>query len=328
MESSPSPLVSVILPVYNCASYIQAAVTSVLFQSFSDFEFIIIDDGSTDQTPEILHLLASSDTRIRIITIPNGGHTKALLTGLAVSRGKYIARMDADDLSRPTRFEMQVCFLNENPRCGVVGSAIKIIDPDGDTISHRRYPLTHAEIDSAHLERGACSLAHPGTMIRRSMLDLAGSYRPEFEPAEDFDLWTRLGENGVLANLEDELLCYRLHTKSASVTRSADQVRSVNRAIEEAWSRRDLGSIGMPTVSLPPISDENSVIRGFARMAWDSGYYGTARKHAWRQLKNQPFRAEAWKCLMRCFPGALSKPIDRLAEIVRPRADRSAPPRN
>lgn len=303
MEATPDPTVSVLLPVFNGERYIGEAVESILKQTFRDFEFLIIDDGSTDQTPGILRSHAERDPRIRIVTKANGGYTKALLVGLSLAKGKYIARMDADDISHPDRFASQVAFLDENPACGVVGSAIRIIDPDGDPITHRRYPLTHSEIDAAHVHKGECSLAHPSTMIRRSALEEAGSYRPEFEPAEDFELWTRLGEKAELANLAAELLSYRLHPKSTSTQRGRDQVDRVNRAIEATWTRRNLGTAGMPRVPFAPAADDNSVVRGFARMAWDSGYIRTSRKHAWKQLKVEPFGIRSWKCFIRSFVG-------------------------
>lgn len=313
MEDTPDPTVSVLLPVFNGERYIGEAVESILKQTFPDFECLIIDDGSTDETPEILRFFAEKDPRIRVLTKPNEGYTIALLAGLSLAKGKYIARMDADDVSHPDRFASQVAFLDENPACGAVGSAIRIIDPDGDPISHRRYPLTHSEIDSAHVLKGECSLAHPSTMIRRSVLEEAGSYRPEFEPAEDFELWTRLGEKAELANLAAELLSYRIHPKSTSTQRSRDQVDRVNRAIAAVWRRRNLGTAGMPTISHSPAPNDNAVVRGFARMAWDSRHFATSRKHAWKQLIVEPLQIRSWKCFIRCFLGTLGR-SDRTKE--------------
>jgi glycosyltransferase involved in cell wall biosynthesis len=307
MESTGDPIVSVLLPVFNGGRYLAEAVESILNQTFRNFEMLIIDDGSTDQTPGILRSFAARDPRIRVVTKPNEGYTKALLAGLSLARGKYIARMDADDISHPDRFAAQVAFLDENPACAVVGSAIRIIDPEGDPLSHRRYPLAHSEIDFAHVYKGECSLAHPSTMIRRSSLDEAGGYRPEFEPAEDFELWTRLGEKGELANLPSELLSYRLHPKSTSTQRGRDQVDRVNRAIEATWRRRNLGTDGMPRVPFAPSADEIAAVRGFARMAWNSGFFTTSRKHTWRQLKAQPFRIASWKCFVRSASGSLGR---------------------
>jgi glycosyltransferase involved in cell wall biosynthesis len=312
-----NPVISVILPVFNCENYIASAVRSILDQTFREFEFIIIDDGSTDGTPEILRSLGEIDSRISILTIPNGGHTKAILTGLARSTGEFIARMDGDDVSSPLRFEAQINFLRANPLCGVVGTAIGIIDEDGDLISHRKFPTTHSEIDSEHILRGMCSLAHPSTMIRRSSLEAAGNYRPEFEPAEDFNLWIRLAEVSLLANLDTELVNYRVHCKSTTSTRLNEMVCSVNRSLVEAWARRNLGPFSGPEISAPPTLDQIAAIRGFACVAWESGFYKTSRKHAWRQFRMAPFRVRSWKYLIRCLLGPVSRPIVKFGLTLR-----------
>lgn len=309
MENLQSPAVSVILPVFNCENYIASAVRSILDQTFKDFEFIIIDDGSTDATPEILRSLADTDSRISVLTIPNGGYTNGILAGLAQSKGEFIARMDGDDVCSPLRLEAQINFLRANPLCGAVGSAIGIIDEEGDLISHRKFPTTHSEIDSEHVFRGLCSLAHPSTMLRRSALEAAGNYRREFEPAEDFDLWSRLAEVSLLANLDAELLNYRVHCKSTTSTRRSEMVTSVNRSLVETWARRGLGSCSVPEMVVPPILGRIAAVRGFACVAWESGYYKTSRKHAWRQFWMAPLEGSSWKYLIRCLLGPVSRPI-------------------
>ncbi len=123
--------VSVIMPVYNGERYLEAAVESILNQTFSDFEFIITDDGSTDTSLALLRRYANRDPRIRLISRPNTGYVKALIEAVPLAKGKYIARMDADDISLPERFERQVRFLEQNPDYAVVGSKVLLIDSDG-----------------------------------------------------------------------------------------------------------------------------------------------------------------------------------------------------
>src|SRR4051812_26679567 len=125
-----SPTVSVLMAVYNGEQYLREAVNSILSQTFKDFEFIIIDDGSTDRSPELLASYARADSRVKLISRPNKGLTKSLNEGLHAARGEFVARMDGDDISLPERFERQVSYLREHPEVVLVGSRVEFIDPD------------------------------------------------------------------------------------------------------------------------------------------------------------------------------------------------------
>jgi glycosyltransferase involved in cell wall biosynthesis len=205
-----SPLVSVVLPVYNCESYIKQAVESILKQTYTSFELLIIDDASTDKTVSIIKKY--NDNRICLIEKPrNSGYTNSLNLGLKMAKGKYIARMDGDDISTWDRFAKQVTFLEVNEDVILCGSWFRVIGTgkviqlpeDGDAIK-------------LHLLRGNC-IAHPSVMIRKKTLnDLSLVYDVKREPAEDYDLWTRLALKGKLHNLQEVLLDYRIHGNQVS----------------------------------------------------------------------------------------------------------------
>lgn len=211
------PLISVVLPVYNCEAYVSGSVNSILGQSFGDFELLIIDDASTDATiPEIKTI---SDDRIRLIEKErNSGYTDSLNLGISMAKGKYIARMDGDDISLPERFSRQVDFLESHPDVILCGTAFRILG----TPTVISVPETHEQIKAALLK--ASCFAHPSVMVRKSALErLSLVYDKQFEPAEDYDLWTRLVGFGKLHNLQEVLLEYRIHENQVSNTRAEKQ---------------------------------------------------------------------------------------------------------
>ena len=160
------PAISVILACYNTERYIASAVKSILAQTFGDFELILINDGSTDRSTEICKSLAAQDNRIRLISRPNKGLTKTLNEGLALATAPLIARMDADDISLPTRFEKQVAYLNANPDCVCVGSRVTLIDPYDSPISVTDHKLIMKQIDADLLKGIGWSIVHPAAMMR------------------------------------------------------------------------------------------------------------------------------------------------------------------
>lgn len=215
MEEILVPKISVIMPVYNCEMYIRQAVESILNQTFSDFELIIIDDCSTDSTLEIIK--SYKDCRINIVEKEqNTGLTNSIIQGVLLAKGEYIARMDGDDISMPGRFKTQLNFLENNPEIILCGSAVEIIGKN--FIS--RYPTTH-EMIKIQLCFNA-SFYHPTIMTRRKVLT-TNNYDKGFEPAEDYELWTRLVTIGKLANLDEVLLHYRIHENQTSSMRKQEQ---------------------------------------------------------------------------------------------------------
>lgn len=209
------PKVSVILPVYNCDQYIFETIQSVLNQTFADFELLIVDDCSTDKTVAIIKQF--DDDRIQLILKEkNTGYTDSLNYAVSIAKGQYIARMDGDDICVSTRFEKQVAFLDANPTIILCGSAIQIIGTDAIL----RHPSNHEAI-KVKLCFGT-SFYHPSVMGRVEVFQ-ANPYDKKYEPAEDYDLWTRLVFQGELANLEEVLLLYRVHENQVSNERKTAQ---------------------------------------------------------------------------------------------------------
>lgn len=203
-----NPAISVVLPVYNAEAYVREAVESILAQTFTDFELIAINDGSTDGSGAILRELAARDTRIVLVERPNGGLVSALNEGIKIARAELIARMDADDVSMPERFALQHARMMEEPELAVLGSFFHIMDRDGAIIRlYDDLPLTPAEARSAV---GGFLVAHPAVMMRRDAVLKAGGYRKAFCHAEDYELWLRMIDLGyAIANLPRPLLNYR-----------------------------------------------------------------------------------------------------------------------
>lgn len=214
---SASPKITVLMPVYNCELYVKEAVDSILNQTFSDFEFIIIDDASTDSTVSIIK--SYNDPRIQLIEKPqNSGYTNSLNNGLSIAKGEYIARMDGDDISLPERFAKQVAFLDANPDVVLCGTVFTIIGTDIVVT----VPENNENIKLAMLKD--CCIGHPTVMIRKNTLNkFSLMYDATKEPAEDYDLWTRMLVIGKLHNLQEVLLQYRVHNLQVSQKRNEQQ---------------------------------------------------------------------------------------------------------
>jgi len=195
--------------VYNDEEYVSMAIESVLQQELTDFEFIIIDDGSTDRTPDIIE--GFDDGRIRVLeNEENIGLTASLNRGLEEARGEYIARQDADDKSIIGRFRKQVNFLDSNPEIAMVGSAAKLIDESGEHLDTRRVLCQPTFENIYHTNR----FIHGSVMMRRSVLEEVGGYDEFYRYGQDYDLWLRLAQRWKLANLSEPLYCLRLHDES------------------------------------------------------------------------------------------------------------------
>ena len=215
-----APSVSVVMPVYNGAAFLREAIESVLAQTFRDFELLLINDGSTDDTQEIIDSYRR-DSRLRCISRPNKGLIATLNEGWQRARGSYIARMDADDVSAPERLARQVAFLDAHLDVGVVGSAIWVIDAHGQRDGPIYLPATHHMIVWRLCFEDP--LVHPTVLIRRAVLERAGGYDPAMPHAEDYDLWRRVSAFTRLHNLPDVLLSLRKHATNVSQVHRAAQ---------------------------------------------------------------------------------------------------------
>ena len=217
--NSDSPIISVVMPVYNAEAYLQEAIESILNQTFTDFEFIIVDDASTDNSHKIIEEFSKKDKRILILkNEKNFGIAETRTIGTKYAKGKYIAVADADDVSISTRFERQYNYLEKHSDCGVVGGFIQLFDSDtGKIIGVRKYYE-----DDANLRKRLflyCPIAQPVCMIRKEVFENIGYYDPKYPPAEDLDLWFRIGRRYKFANIQEILLKYRVHNQSATISR-------------------------------------------------------------------------------------------------------------
>ena len=208
-----SPLISVVMPVYNALPYLPAAVNSILMQSYSNFEFLIFDDGSQDGSREYLSSL--EDPRIKLNLVEHQGYGPLLNSGLNAARGEFIARMDADDIADISRFDQQVALLGSQPECVACGSNVQVIDSASKLGVIRQMPAKSIEIFQ-DLVFGKTPLCHPSSMFRKKIALEIGGYNESLVPAEDYDFWWRMLAKGTLLNIQLPLLSYREHSSCVS----------------------------------------------------------------------------------------------------------------
>jgi len=206
------PKISVVMPAYNAAAHLDEAISSILGQTFQDFEFIVINDGSTDATASILKRYAEIDSRIQVHHQENQGMISALNRGCRLARGQYIARMDADDISLPQRFEKQLEYIERHPQIGMLGTWIFNVDEKGLVID-TWCPPTNSKMVKWTNFFGVC-VAHPSVLMRREVLEKLDFYRPEAVHGEDVDLWLRASSVTEFGNVPEILLKYRLWSAS------------------------------------------------------------------------------------------------------------------
>jgi glycosyltransferase involved in cell wall biosynthesis len=232
------PLVSVVMPVYNTERYVGKTIESILNQTYKNFEFIIINDGSTDNTHAIISTF--NDSRIIYISNPENLHiVKSRNIGCRQAKGKYIATMDADDISFPKRFEKQVEYLESHEKCGVLGTSAIVINEAG---REEGYIIRQSDNEIIKWEfLFACQLSNPTVMLRRELLDQVGYYH--LHESEDLDLWERLLHITDFANLTECLHYYRIHTSSFSIQNPLTQKTDANKIFkryQESVLKREL----------------------------------------------------------------------------------------
>ena len=210
-----NPLISVVLPVYNGSKFLIEAINSILRQTFIDFEFIIINDGSTDDSLSIIR--SFSDPRIIVIDQPNKGLAPTLNIATAICRGEYIARMDSDDISLANRFETQLCFLRKNQNVSVLSGAFIYIDEKGKEIA-RSFPLTSIGVIKKYLLNNGCVICHPAVMMRKKDFNEVGGYSEAMgNRFTDYHLWVKFIRKGYKIKNESRIvLKYRLIQEAIS----------------------------------------------------------------------------------------------------------------
>ena len=245
---STIPHVTVLMAVYNNERFLREAVDSILSQTFTDFEFLIINDGSTDRSREII--LTYNDPRIRLVdNAENIGLTKSLNKGLALARGELIARLDADDISHYSRLEKQVRFMSDNTDIALVGTQARIIDIDGKVLR----AIADIRMQSAIAINWGLIFGNPfihsSVLIRRRVIwELLGGYDETYRYNQDFELWSRLLADFRATNIPEPLIDYRSHSESIAGTRSAAVLASrqqnllKNKAVQRKNVSRLLGS--------------------------------------------------------------------------------------
>jgi hypothetical protein len=223
VSGAAQPRVSAVVPVLNGEAHIAEAIESLLAQTLDELEVIVVDDGSTDGTPEIVAALAREDERVRVFSNErNTGLAAATNQGWRAARADYVARLDADDVALPARLARQVAFLDANPQVAAVGGAAITIDRAGRRIGLVALPTSTRAI-RAQLPRRSC-LVHSAVTLRRTALEAVGGYR--FSPGGGYDLWLRLSERFELANLPEPVVMYRLQTNDVSPEAVEERARN------------------------------------------------------------------------------------------------------
>lgn len=249
------PTISVAMSVYNAERFLDDAIASVRAQTFADFEFLILDDGSTDRSCEIIARHAGEDARVRPIFRQNHGLVASLNQLIEEARGPFIARMDADDICLPQRFARQMAFLATHRDYGVVGCWTSDIDEFGAPypFAGEDHPLTH-EAFLESVERNGPLVCHPGVIYRRDIVQSVGGYHAAFRHCEDLDLWLRLGSVTRIGNVPERLLIYRHYAEQVSSRHLTEQ--QVGAAIARLAHKERMAGRPDPTEhldALPPL---------------------------------------------------------------------------
>jgi cellulose synthase/poly-beta-1,6-N-acetylglucosamine synthase-like glycosyltransferase len=235
-----APCVSVVVAVHNGERHLEASLASILRQSFGNFELIVVDDGSTDRTLEILSRLSDADSRIQVIRQERRGQTASLIRAMRVARGAYLARQDADDLSRPERFERQLHYFDAHPSVGALGCAAEIIDDDGRAIGV--VPMRHG---IARVRQGLMTLkatmVHSSMMMRRAAYEAVGGYREAFCVSQDIDLWLRMAQRYDVDNVPERLVQWRVSRSGVYTSQREKQLRYGGVALAFARERTRFG---------------------------------------------------------------------------------------
>lgn len=296
------PAISVVMPVYNTERYLPYALQSVLAQTFTDFEFIILDDGSSDSSIHIVQEFAENDERIRFFPLEHRGYVSLLRRGLNHCRGEFVARMDSDDISMPDRFEKQIAFMRAHPDVVALGTRVILIDPFGSEVERPEHKTDHCEIEQELLNGVGWAMVHPSVMMRRDALMKIGGYRQDLAVSEDLDLFLRLAEVGRLTNMTDILLQYRQHLQSVNYTKYEQQKAVKRQIVADAYHRRGKkmpANWAFRERKLLPHSEQH---RRWGWAALREGNLNVARRHAISAIRQAPLSMDTWRltaCVIR-----------------------------
>ena len=220
---SDQPLVSVVLVIRDVERYLDEAIESILRQTMRDFEFIIVDFGSTDNSKRIAERYQAGDARIRVSQIAPCTYIEAKIAACALPKGRYVAIQDADDISLPDRLEAEVSYMNQHSSVGLLGGAVQWIDSEGRPLpSADDYPTEDRDIRIELQSRNV--FWHPTILMRTEAFASVGGYRAAFKQSDDYDLWLRIAEHYQCANLKQKVLNYRIHPQQLSLKKRKDQI--------------------------------------------------------------------------------------------------------
>jgi len=288
-----SPKVSVIMSVYNGENFLEEAVRSILNQTFSDYEFIIINDGSTDRTPQIL--ASFDDPRLVIVNQDNRGLTISLNRGIRLAQGEYIARMDADDISEPERLERQAEVLDHEPDVAVVACWYKVIDEKGEVLAHRRLPDDSKQL--AKLLPHKNMLCHGSVLMRKKATEIVGLYNENLRYAQDYELWLRMLHKGFVFSVVPEFL-YRHRISPDSVAKLYLQ-RRYAALIRKAEGKglRDLASLDVGKYSLNRLTEKRKLSLyhyAIGTLKLENGQTKAAQRELLEGIRIDPTNLRPW----------------------------------
>jgi glycosyltransferase involved in cell wall biosynthesis len=232
-----NPLVSVVMVTCNVERFLAQSIDSILHQTFSDFEFIIVDYGSTDSSKRIIAHYVEQDPRVHLHEIPRYGLGESRNAACSLARGKYIAIMDADDVALPARLQLEVDFMERHPRVGLLGGAVQWISATGKALYVACVPTDDRQLRKTMAVH--CPFWQPTVLLRTEAFVRAGGYRRAFASAEDYDLWLRVAEHFECANLKDVVLKYRIHPQQVSMQKQGQQTLGILAAQRSAALRRE-----------------------------------------------------------------------------------------
>ena len=310
IKSGTVPTVSVVMGVYNAERTVRAAVDSILNQSFGDFEFIIVDDGSTDSTGRILAEYAESDARVHVIKQTNQGLTRSLITGTSQGRGEFIARQDADDVSLPDRLERQIAWLAADDQAVLATSWVEDFSREGVSCGLHK-TLEHCVRLSSGMSHGLVGIpAHGSVLMRRRSLERAGGYRVCFYYAQDSDLWLRLSEFGKFLVVPEVLYRRLVGTESISSRFRPAQTRYSDLAIECFRAVKEGRSEAAFVEEAEKLADNCRKSKGQTPSRYEQATSmlliaaqlrqrdpSLANKYLWTGLKTCPWHLRLWKAL-------------------------------
>ena len=230
-----NPLVSVVMSVYNSEKYLKEAIESILNQTYTNFEFIIVNDGSTDSSLDIIQEYMKKDERIVLISRDNKGLPYSLNEGIEKAKGRYIARMDADDISLPARLEEQVEFMEKNENIGIFGTWAEVFGENKKT-KLLKHPVAHDEL-KVKLLFSVC-FAHPTVMIRKYILDKYNlKYNLDYLNAQDYELWSQISEVNMMANIPKILLKYRISENSITSVTDSKKIKLRYKLLSDVFNK-------------------------------------------------------------------------------------------